>query len=160
MHIADQIEEADVGLCADGFDNFVMYDDLEELEQHSTNLKTVGATRCAKVIDDLLKWIASRPEDPPLSILENDEGKTTELWNRYNDASCSEDPQKLAKAHKPRPKPKMPITDRDHYLFYGDENSERPCKVEGCDRGSVKLSVHCRSHHFEKVMRKPCPWND
>jgi hypothetical protein len=160
MDIATQIEEADVGLCADGFDNFVMYGELDELRQHSANLKTVGAKKCAKVIDEFLAWLDSEPDLEPLDVLEADPARTNDLWARYNESSCEESPLDLAKRKSPPKKQKMPITDREHYDFYGEEDSNRPCKVAECDRGSVKFSVHCRTHHFENVMRKPCPWND
>ncbi|MBL9115684.1 MAG: hypothetical protein JNJ83_11810 [Verrucomicrobiaceae bacterium] len=160
MDIATQIEEADIGLCADGFDNFVMYGDLDELRQHSANLKTVGAIKCSQVMDQLLAWLDSAQDRDPLHVLKADPARANALWTQYNEASCEESPLDLAKRKTPPKKRQLPITDREHYDFFGEEDSSRPCQSSGCERGSVKFSVHCRTHHFEKVMRKPCQWND
>ena len=42
----------------------------------------------------------------------------------------------------------------------GAEDSMKPCRREGCNRGAVKLSVFCRRHHFENVQKRPYPFND
>jgi hypothetical protein len=49
--------------------------------------------------------------------------------------------------------------DRAFWDQIGEENLDRPCRREGCGRGSVAFSVLCRVHHFESVMRKPCPFD-
>lgn len=42
----------------------------------------------------------------------------------------------------------------------GAEDMSKPCRREGCNRGSVRLSVHCRRHHFESVQNRPYPFED
>lgn len=50
--------------------------------------------------------------------------------------------------------------DREFYLSLGKERLEVPCRKHGCARGAVRLSVHCRVHHFEMIKREPCPFAD
>ena len=50
--------------------------------------------------------------------------------------------------------------DRKFYDGLGPENSAEPCKAPGCARGSVRLSVFCRVHHFENVTNRSCPFTD
>jgi hypothetical protein len=38
--------------------------------------------------------------------------------------------------------------DREWYDSLGPEDPSRPCRREGCNRGSVRFSVFCRPHHF------------
>jgi hypothetical protein len=40
------------------------------------------------------------------------------------------------------------------------EVGPRICRVDGCGRLCVSLSVHCRRHHFEAVQRLPYPFDD
>jgi hypothetical protein len=49
---------------------------------------------------------------------------------------------------------------RDFYDTLGPEDASRPCRHEGCTRGSVKFSVLCRPHHFESLYKQPCPFDD
>ena len=42
----------------------------------------------------------------------------------------------------------------------GAESPESQCRREGCIRGTVKLSVLCRRHHFEKIRGRPYPFDD
>ena len=100
MSIAAAVEEADIELCASGFDNLVMYGDLDELREHSTNLKLLGASKCAEVIDELLTWLTSQTDLDPLDILESDTARTNTIWERYNNASCAENPRELAITHE------------------------------------------------------------
>lgn len=161
MDIATIVEEADVGLSADGFDNFLLYEEgAEELQEYQSALNQIGAVKCAKVIADLLAWVTSDPNRTTLEMLEFDKERATTLWERYNAASLEEKPIERAKEAAPKKKPKMPVTDRDYYEYFGEEDSTKPCRKEGCSRGSVKFSVFCRTHHFESVKKKPCPWTD
>ena len=50
--------------------------------------------------------------------------------------------------------------DRKFFEALGPERPEVPCRSPGCERGAVALSVMCRRHHFEQVMRRPCPCED
>lgn len=42
----------------------------------------------------------------------------------------------------------------------GPEDLSRGCRREGCSRGTVKLSVFCRRHHFESMRGKPYPFEE
>jgi hypothetical protein len=50
--------------------------------------------------------------------------------------------------------------DRELYDSLGAEDGANPCRHEGCARGSVRFSVLCRSHHFEGIQQRPCPFTD
>lgn len=50
--------------------------------------------------------------------------------------------------------------ERDFYDSLGPEDRARPCRKEGCDRGTVKFSAFCRPHHFESLRKQPCPFDD
>jgi len=50
--------------------------------------------------------------------------------------------------------------DRTFYESLGPENLSKKCKRDGCNRGTISLSVLCRVHHFESVKGKPCPFDD
>ena len=46
------------------------------------------------------------------------------------------------------------------YVLYeslGSEDESKPCRADGCNRGSVRFGVFCRTHHCENVLRYPCP---
>jgi hypothetical protein len=100
MSISAAVEEADIELCASGFDNLVMYGDLDELHQHTSNMKLLGAMKCHAVINELIDWIASHPELSPLDVLDSDPERTNAIWSRYNDASCEENPRQRAIEHE------------------------------------------------------------
>lgn len=109
MNKITAVEEADIALCADGFDNFVMNERGEELREYLPILIEIGANRCASVIDELIRWIDSSPEKEPLDILASDKEREKDLWDRYNEASCDENPQDLVeqlldKNREPAPK--------------------------------------------------------
>jgi hypothetical protein len=48
---------------------------------------------------------------------------------------------------------------REFYESLGPEDSAKTCRREGCTRGTVKFSVYCRPHHYEKVKGKPSPFD-
>ncbi|MDE2434590.1 MAG: hypothetical protein KGN37_17310 [Burkholderiales bacterium] len=49
--------------------------------------------------------------------------------------------------------------DRKFYDQLGPERQDVHCKAEGCSRGAIQYSVFCRSHHFENIRRRTCPFN-
>lgn len=51
-------------------------------------------------------------------------------------------------------------SDRRFYDQLGAERPAVPCRSGGCLRGSITGSVFCRSHHFEQVYRRACPFNN
>jgi hypothetical protein len=50
--------------------------------------------------------------------------------------------------------------DREFFAVLGAERPDVPCRQPDCDRGAVLQSVFCRIHHFEQIMRRPCPFCD
>jgi hypothetical protein len=100
MSIDTSVEEADIELCASGFDNLVLDGDLDELENHAKNLKLIGANKCHEVISTLLSWFQSNAGVEPIDLLESNDEKTNDFWENYNTASCAEDPRSLAKLHE------------------------------------------------------------
>lgn len=50
--------------------------------------------------------------------------------------------------------------DREFYESLGPEDGSRPCRHEGCSRGSVRFSLFCRQHHFQSIGGKPSPFTD
>lgn len=50
--------------------------------------------------------------------------------------------------------------DRRFYNSLGGESLEILCRHDGCQRGTVRFSVFCRVHHFEKLQGKVCPFED
>jgi len=49
--------------------------------------------------------------------------------------------------------------DRKFYDSLGPEDSSRPCRREGCQRGAILNSVVCKRHHFEMIERRDCPFD-
>ena len=94
----DAIEEADIELCSSGFDNLLMDAEQEELRAYYTMLLEMGATKCALVIKELLDWIDSHEDEDAIDVVEDDEDKYNDLWERYNAASVEEDPRKMAQS--------------------------------------------------------------
>lgn len=162
--IDEFVEETDTGIHMDGFDNLMLHanvDGLGELRNYVKTLNKIGAPKSSAVIQELIDWVKSGKKQAPLKVIESDPFKTNDLWHKYQEASRQEDPQALAKKKAPKRKtPRMPVTDREFYDFYGPEDKARPCRRSECDRGSVNLSAFCRNHHFESTKRKPCPWTD
>lgn len=91
-----QIEEADIELCASGFDNFLLASDLSELEQHHSNLAAIGATDSAKVIQDFVTWVLGLEPKERDDIFDLHGAKLQQFWTDYDRASCRENPQELA----------------------------------------------------------------
>jgi hypothetical protein len=48
--------------------------------------------------------------------------------------------------------------DRDFYELLGSERPDQPCRRDGCTRGAISQSVLCRSHHFESIKGRACPF--
>jgi hypothetical protein len=69
-------------------------------------------------------------------------------------------PQSIGAPDPPPWKETQARLDREFYDRLGAEDASRPCRSEGCTRGSVQFSVLCRSHHFERIQRRPSPFAD
>ena len=48
--------------------------------------------------------------------------------------------------------------DRAFYDLLGPELAEQTCRRPNCRRGAISQSVFCRSHHFESIRGRPCPF--
>lgn len=94
--LASQIEEADIELCASGFDNFLLASDLSELEQHHSNLLKVGASDSSKVIQAFVTWVHGLDPNEREDIFDLHGTKLQQFWTDYDEASCRENPQELA----------------------------------------------------------------
>lgn len=42
----------------------------------------------------------------------------------------------------------------------GPENPATRCRADGCDRGSLSISIYCLRHHFENILHTSYPLND
>ena len=94
--LASQVEEADVELCASGFDNFLLASDLSELEQHQSNLRQIGAKDSSKVIQNFVTWVHCLEPNDRENIFDLHGAKLQRFWTDYDEASCRENPQELA----------------------------------------------------------------
>lgn len=56
--------------------------------------------------------------------------------------------------------PKMKVASDERKFFDSLEPNvpHEMCKIEGCSAERISLSVLCKRHHFEAVVRKPCPF--
>ncbi len=91
------VEEADIGICADGWDNFLLDDDTSELEDYLAALLFLKATRCAAVIQELLELVAASRPARAFELTHSHNDPLVLLWRRYDEASCLELPQELSK---------------------------------------------------------------
>ena len=94
----DAVEEADIELCASGFDNLLMDVEQEELRSYHTMLVEMKALKCATVVKELLDWIDANKEEDALDVVDANEERCNDLWERYNAASVEEDPRKIAES--------------------------------------------------------------
>jgi hypothetical protein len=67
-------------------------------------------------------------------------------------------PERLGAPDPPPPEESMRIQDLKWYDELGPENQAKRCKRENCDRGVVRFSAFCRPHHFEMMLKRPCPF--
>ncbi|TDU71181.1 hypothetical protein EI77_02303 [Prosthecobacter fusiformis] len=86
----DAVEEADIELCASGFDTLLMEEGQEELRSYQKMLVEMRATKCAQVVKDLLDWIDTTPDAYALDVVGQDKGRYNDLWRKYDAASCEE----------------------------------------------------------------------
>jgi hypothetical protein len=50
------------------------------------------------------------------------------------------------------------VDDSNFYESLGEEMGPEVCQWEGCERNRIALSVMCRAHHYEMVLKRPCPF--
>ncbi|MFL6257198.1 MAG: hypothetical protein ACJ74T_19495 [Pyrinomonadaceae bacterium] len=48
--------------------------------------------------------------------------------------------------------------DSKFYESLGEEIGPEVCGWDGCERNRLALSVMCRAHHYEMVLKRPCPF--
>jgi len=101
--LSSQIEEADIELCATGFDNFLLDSDLSELEQHQTNLLKIGAHDSSNVIQAFVAWVQGLECNEREDIFDLHAKNLHKFWTAYDDASCRENPRELAEQAENRP---------------------------------------------------------
>jgi hypothetical protein len=51
-------------------------------------------------------------------------------------------------------------SDKEFYLSLFPEDGPSTCQYDNCARKAVQFSVMCAKHHFEMVMKKPCPFTN
>jgi len=56
------------------------------------------------------------------------------------------------------PKQRQEAADLAFFQSLEGEVADELCSHEGCSKNRISLSVMCRRHHFEMVMKKPCPF--
>lgn len=91
------IEEFDIGIGAGGWDNFLLYDDTSGLEEYLTALRYLNASKCAAVVKELLDLVAATKPAHTIDLTDSHTAQLDLLWRQYNEASCAENPQELAK---------------------------------------------------------------
>ena len=69
-------------------------------------------------------------------------------------------PETLNAPDPPPPEESLRRLDREFADNLGPEDDSKPCRRNGCERGSVKLSAFCRRHHFENLRNRPYPFDD
>ena len=102
-------------------------------------------------IEDIVDW-ADR-----LTGLENESARL-EVFLYYFKFDAF--PDRLGAPDPPSPEETMRRLDRKFYDLLGDERPGTKCRDAECVRGTVKFSVFCRTHHFEQIKKRPCPFND
>lgn len=57
------------------------------------------------------------------------------------------------------PKLEREAEERSFFQSLGSETGGETCDHGGCANRRIEFSVMCRRHHFEMVMKKPCPFD-
>ena len=107
-----------------------------------------------EIVDDILSSAKSYLETPlSLRVLLD-----AILYYVENDAFL---PEIGYKGKSPAPYKTWQLrTDRKFYYLLGTESKESKCAKEDCPRGAILVSKYCRTHQFEMIMRRPCPYDD
>lgn len=91
------VEEADIGICADGWDNFLFDEDASELAEYLAALRHLNAPQCAAVVEELLGLVAATKPARFIALVDSHRDLLNRLWRRYDEASCAENPQELSR---------------------------------------------------------------
>lgn len=128
-------------------------DDLEAEEDLPRKAKELNLMEAldGQTIESIVEW-ADR-----LSGTHDNEARL-EVFFYYYDHDAF--PEKLGGPPPPPVDEILRRLDREFYDKLGDENPEKKCRCEDCNRGAVQFSVFCRVHHFENIKKKPCPYSD
>lgn len=92
------VEASDIEICASGFDNLLLSAEQQNLRDYHEMLVEIKAPKCAAIIKELIDWVDGGGSDDPFEIVLADKSRYHELWRKYDDASCEEEPQELVKA--------------------------------------------------------------
>ncbi|HEY8100363.1 MAG TPA: hypothetical protein VIF82_06385 [Burkholderiaceae bacterium] len=49
--------------------------------------------------------------------------------------------------------------DKAFWNLLGEEIGDEKCRESNCERMRIRHSAFCRIHHFERQLRRPCPFN-
>jgi len=136
---------------------WVKNDDLtdEEADQVHERLRQTGwrEGHYDEMVEDLVKWCDQQ-------YPEADDALLVRAFEYYvvNDALLPSpdavDPTREDIARD------ILAADRAFYDSLGPEDQNSKCRINGCDRHAVRLSVLCRVHHFEQIRKKTCPFSD
>ena len=112
-------------------------------------------------------------EDEPRHLVGVSREKALELWltlSRGDVAAIQQEPWRPGQAPPRSAEERAELArkaetftlglDRKFYNQLGPERATVPCRHVGCQKGAISNSVFCRVHHFENVLRRPCPFND
>jgi len=116
------------------------------------------------------RLVFSVGEDSPVHLLDCDHDKVVKLWKKLASGDLNSIrseawqpglcPPEMAERFRKEAEESRRQLDRQFYLSLGAESKAELCTEANCKRGRVSLSVSCRVHHFESVMRRPCPFED
>ena len=125
--------------------------------------------------DGRLTWENADEDGEPRHLLDVSRAKVLALWRRLAEGdleAIEREPWRPGYGHGPGLSPEelaererqqaesIRIHDREFYDRLGPERESTRCRREGCERGTVALSVFCRRHEFENLQQRPCPFDD
>ena len=83
-----------------------------------------------------------------------------EFWQAWCAKNTSGDPRATGIEYKLGPRRLVDPLEvhREFWISLGEEVGPEQCRAASCERLRITLSVSCRRHHFEKILRQPCPF--
>ena len=86
-------------------------------------------------------------------------GKALASFDRGEYPEGLSERQMMRAANPPPVEDRKQKQDRKFYEQLGPEDPMRPCNHVGCSRGAVRLSIMCKRHHYEMIMKRDCPFD-
>jgi hypothetical protein len=123
----------------------------EQIDPPGFGDRGLWSTIDKQTVDDCIEWadrLAEKPDDAAAANI-------IRYYIRF-DAW----PETLNAPDPPPADETLRHLDREFCEKLGLEDSTRRCRREGCSRGTIKLSVFCRRHHFEEIRGRPYPFDD